>query len=278
MLLQEETTAAIVKVHDWDRYIATLFAPAVKREDLMALYAFDAEISRIRSIISDPLPGEIRLQWWREVIQGFRVGEQQANTIANRICAVIKRNDLPSAAFDTYFDAKTFEYYNDAFPDTVALEAWCGETSSMVLQLASMILDKDAAKTCTDAAGHGGVTLGIAKILQSLPTTRARGQCFLPTDILTACGLDRAGFVLGEEKTLIKNATDALCELGLSHFSKYQSAVKTLPTLLKPVYLPVANASRIYQRALMPALSPAFEPVELSALSRLYKMTHAALR
>jgi 15-cis-phytoene synthase len=278
MALPNEDIAAIVKSHDWDRYIATLFAPASKRDDLLTLYAFDAEISRIRSIISDPLPGEIRLQWWREVVNGMRVGEAQGNALASQICAVIKRHDLPNQAFETYFDAKIFEYYHDVFPDTTALEAWCGETSSALIQLAAIILDKDAAKSCSDAAGHGGVALGIAKIIQHLPKTRARGQCFVPSDILSACGINRESFVLGGEKALIKNATDALCELGLSHFSKFMRAAKQMPVELKPAFLPIANAQSILHRAQKPTLSPAYEPVELNALFRLYKMTQAALR
>jgi 15-cis-phytoene synthase len=277
MAQPNQDIATIVKSHDWDRYIATLFAPSDKRDDILTLYAFDAEISRIRSIISDPLPGEIRLQWWREVVNGMRAGEAQGNAIASQICAVIERHDLPNQAFETYFDAKIFEYYNDAFPDTLALEAWCGETSSSLVQLAAMILDKDAAKSCADAAGHGGVALVIAKILQQLPKTRGRGQCFVPSDILSACGLDRAGFVLGGEKNLIKNATDALCELGLSHFSKYRQTSKKMPAVLKPAFLPIANTERILTRAQLYAQHPAFQTVELSALARLYKMVRAAL-
>ncbi len=62
--------AALVREADRDRYLATLFAPADRRGALFSLYAFDIEISRIRDVAHEPMPGEIRLQWWREVLEG----------------------------------------------------------------------------------------------------------------------------------------------------------------------------------------------------------------
>jgi phytoene synthase len=267
----------IVKAHDRDRYVATLFAPEAKRDDLFTLYAFDAEVSRIRSVISDPLPGEIRLQWWREVINGERAGEAKGNALASGICALIEKHALPQAAFDAYFDAKIFEFYNDAFPDSLALEAWCGETASAFVQMAALILDKDAVKLCADASGHGGVALAIAKIIRTLAATRARGQCFVPSDLLAACGLDRESFVAGSDKARIKNATDALSELGLSHVAKFQAVAKRVPGTVKPAYLPVANVQSLLRLASTSARQPASVPVELSALRKMFALASAAL-
>ena len=67
--------AALVRESNRDRYLATLFAPAEKRDALFALYAFDAEISRVRDLAREPMPGEIRLQWWREMLLGERASE-----------------------------------------------------------------------------------------------------------------------------------------------------------------------------------------------------------
>src|ERR1041385_2992054 len=59
--------AALCRRHDRDRYQTALFAPADRREALFALYAFNYEIARVREIVSEPMLGQIRLQWWREV-------------------------------------------------------------------------------------------------------------------------------------------------------------------------------------------------------------------
>ncbi len=65
----------LVRAQDRDRFLAALFAPADKRQDLFALYAFNVEVARVREVVREALPGEVRLQWWRELIEGHGRGE-----------------------------------------------------------------------------------------------------------------------------------------------------------------------------------------------------------
>ena len=69
----------LVRAADKDRFLATLFAPAEHRRGLFALYAFNIEVSRVREVVREPLSGEIRLQWWSEVLGGEGRGEVAAN-------------------------------------------------------------------------------------------------------------------------------------------------------------------------------------------------------
>ena len=73
---------AVVRAADKDRFVAALFAPAGVRKHLYALYAFNGEVSRVRELAREALPGEIRLQWWRDVLAGEGRGEVDANPIA----------------------------------------------------------------------------------------------------------------------------------------------------------------------------------------------------
>src|SRR5229473_1633803 len=73
---------ARVRAADKDRYLAGLFAPAAARRHLFALYAFGCEIARVREAAREPLPGEIRLQWWRDALGGEARGEVLANPVA----------------------------------------------------------------------------------------------------------------------------------------------------------------------------------------------------
>src|SRR5689334_20676146 len=66
--------AALVRRHDRDRYQTALFAPADRRDALFALYAFNYEVARVRENVSQPMLGQIRLQWWREVIAASYAG------------------------------------------------------------------------------------------------------------------------------------------------------------------------------------------------------------
>jgi phytoene/squalene synthetase len=96
------------------------------RRAWIALAAFNAEVSYVRDHVSQPLPGEIRLQWWRDVLtgegQGSR-GEAEANPVAAELLLAITRYDLPVETFVRLIDAHVFDVYDDPMPDMAALEA-----------------------------------------------------------------------------------------------------------------------------------------------------------
>ncbi len=72
----------LVRAQDKDRYLAALFAPADQRGALFALYAFNAEVAAVRDRVREPMAGEIRLQWWRDALNGERGGRGSANPVA----------------------------------------------------------------------------------------------------------------------------------------------------------------------------------------------------
>ncbi|MEY9397493.1 phytoene/squalene synthetase [Bradyrhizobium japonicum] len=83
--------AGLVRSHDFPRYAATLFAPAAERQALLALYAFNVEIVRVRDQVSQPLPGEIRLQWWTDMLSGHAHGSAEGNPVGGRAIACDQR-------------------------------------------------------------------------------------------------------------------------------------------------------------------------------------------
>ena len=59
---------AEVRRDDPDRWLATLFLPEAARAPVHALLAFNGEIAKIRDLVSEPMLGEIRYQWWRDAM------------------------------------------------------------------------------------------------------------------------------------------------------------------------------------------------------------------
>src|SRR5271169_239813 len=83
--------AALVRRHDRDRYQTVLFAPAARREALFALYAFNYEIARVRESVTQPMLGQIRLQWWRENITAAFAGmSARQHVVVEPLTAVIR--------------------------------------------------------------------------------------------------------------------------------------------------------------------------------------------
>ena len=63
-----------VRENDPDRFFCTLFARQEEREALFALYTFNHELARVAESVSEPMLGQIRLQWWRESLDGIEAG------------------------------------------------------------------------------------------------------------------------------------------------------------------------------------------------------------
>ena len=72
---------ALVRAHDKDRFLTSLFAPAAQRPYLFALYAFALEIGRVKLLVNEPMAGTLRLQWWLEAVSGLRAGEAAASPV-----------------------------------------------------------------------------------------------------------------------------------------------------------------------------------------------------
>ena len=59
---------------DEDRWLSSRYAPVVVRQNLIALYAFNLELAKVRTIVSEPGLGAIRFQWWRDAIEELTAG------------------------------------------------------------------------------------------------------------------------------------------------------------------------------------------------------------
>lgn len=230
----------LVRAADRDRYLAALYAPEDKRQDLLALYAFNAEIAGIRERVSQALPGEIRLQWWRDVIETSDSATAMGHPVADALLQAIDRRQLPLQAFQNYLDARIFDLYDDPMPTRGDLEGYCGETASAIIQLSALVLDREAALQSADMAGHAGCSLAICGLLRLLPVHRRRAQCYVPKDILAAAGTSREEFIAGDGGPNGPRAVAAMIALAREHLSAFENGARTLPQSLRPAFLPLA--------------------------------------
>src|SRR5215472_14417671 len=119
--------AALVHRHDHDRFQTALFAPAPRREALFALYAFNYEIARVRETVSEPMLGQIRLQWWRESITAaFEGGPVRRHIVVEPLTAAIRAHGLTRAHFDRLIDAREGDLGEAPI---AALSAACGPSA-----------------------------------------------------------------------------------------------------------------------------------------------------
>src|SRR5512138_2071878 len=178
-----EHCEALVRASDKDRYLTALFLPAAIRPHAFALFAFNLEVSAIRERAREPLAGEVRLQWWRDMLADRAAGGVAGHPVAAALAATIERYRLPLSAFERLIEAREFDLYDDPMPSTAALYAYLRLTTSVLFELVGEMTGGEGA-ALTSAAGHAGIAYGITGLLRALPLHASRGQIYLPADLL----------------------------------------------------------------------------------------------
>jgi len=261
---------------DRDRYLAALFADAEDRPGLLALFAFNAEIARVRDMVSDPLPGEVRLQWWRDCLEGLEHGTASANPVAAALGATIEKYRLPREPLVAMTEARIFDLYDDPMPTLNDLEGYAGETSSALIQLGSLILNGGEDAGTATIAGHAGVAYALAGLMRSLPWHAARGQMYLPTDLLERHGVDARTVFRGETTSGLRSALAELRAHVRHHLERVRLQVAEIPAHVAPAFLPVALVEPFLKQMEKPGHDPLREPVRMSQLRRQWILWRAA--
>jgi phytoene synthase len=229
----------LVREADKDRFLATLFAPAARRPALFALYAFNVEVSRVRDLAREPMPGEIRLQWWREVVEGARAEEARAHPVAAALIETVQRYRLPAQTLLDLIDARAFDLYDDPMPALLHAEAYAAKTSSAVFDLAAKILagpESGAGKL----AHHAGIAYAFAHELRLFPRHAALRQLFVPLDILQRHGAKPEEVFAGQATPELRAAFAEMHLHIRGHLAAAQDLLATAPAAALPAFLPLA--------------------------------------
>lgn len=243
---------AQVRESDKDRWLATLFAPAAARPALFALYAFSLDIARLREIISEALPGEVRLQWWRDALQRDPHLEPRGDTANHPVAAAlddtIARYRLPRSAFVALIDARIFDLYDDPMPTLRDLEGYAAETSSALIRLACLILAGGEEPGAADAAGHAGLAYAFTGLMRAFPWHSARGQLYLPLAFLARHGATRDDVVKGRGGPGVQRAMADLRQEARAHLAATRALRDTITPAIAPAFLPVALVESYLRR------------------------------
>ena len=265
----------VLRELDRDRYLASLFAPAPQRRHLFALYAFSAETARVREAVTSPMPGEIRLQWWRDAIAGEARGDVASNPVAAAVTATIERFELPRQAFIDLIDARVFDLYDDPMPTLRDLEGYLGETSSALVRLASLVLANGRDPGFAAAAGHAGLAYGLTGLLRALPWHLAQKRLYLPADLLDRHGVPREAVLEGRSVPGLDPCIQALRGEAERHLTEARLLLAPLPRDLRPAFLTLALVSPRLA-AIRPgrdALKPVDVELPLSLIWRMWRAT-----
>jgi 15-cis-phytoene synthase len=268
---------ALVRAADKDRFLAALFAPERARRALFALYAFNVEIARVRELAREPMPGEIRLQWWRDVFSVAAGGDVRANPVAAALSDTIVRYRLPLSTFSDLIEARAFDLYDDPMASLMELDAYAGKTSSALIVMAALILDEGKAPGLGTLAGHAGIAYAIAGLLAAFGQHAARRQLYVPLDVLQRYGARAEDIFAGKATPELRAA---LAEMRL-HVRRHLADAKALPTSVPlsaaPALLPAALVRAMLDRMERRGYDP-FKPFQFPQWRRQWCLWRAARR
>jgi phytoene synthase len=260
---------ALVRAADKDRYLATLFARADQRGPLFALYAFNAEIASVRERAREPMPGEIRLQWWRDIINGERAGEAAANPVAAALIGTVSRFSLPREPLLDLIEAHAFDLYDDPMPTFEALEGYVRHTSGTVFNLAAQICGERTEQASVPA----GTAYGITALVRSFALNASRRQLFIPVDLLDSTTPGR--IFAGETSAGWADALGVLRNRARENLAAFEAQ---LPAAALPAFLPVALVPGYLALMERASYDPFKTPVEVPQWRRQWALWRAAHR
>ena len=158
----------LLREEDRDRFLATLFAPANKRPALFSIYAFEIEVAHISGRVSEPLAGEVRLQWWRDVVTGISREQAAGNPVAAALIETIERYQLPEQIFVDLIEAQRDALYRKPVETIGEFEQWAEKTYGGIFALAARILS-GGGPDLDDVSRHAGIALACMKVAAPEP-------------------------------------------------------------------------------------------------------------
>jgi phytoene synthase len=265
----------LVRGGDKDRFLATLFAPQKHRRALYALYAFNFEVARTREQAREPMPGEIRLQWWRDVLDGLARGEVEANPVAAVLRDVVIRYRLPPRILADLIEARSFDLYDDPMASVAALEGYAVKTSSALIDLAARVLCDGRDPDVSDLTSHAGAAYAIAGLLRALPIHASRGQLYLPVDLMRRYGAQEADVFAGKATAELRAVLAELRLRARQHLDAARERLVTAPVEIRPALLPVALVRPVLERMERRGYEP-FAPADMPQWRRQWALWRAA--
>jgi 15-cis-phytoene synthase len=266
--------ANLVRTHDFAHYASTLFVSPDQRRPLLALYAFNTEISRVREHVTQPLPGEVRLQWWTDMLAGSGHGGVEGNPVAGELLLAIRHFNLPVEPLTRLIQEHQFDLYNDPMPSMAALEGYINDTAAALFLLAAGIAAAPSAEI-EHLARHAGLAQGLAEVIANLPFDASRRQLFVPQQVLQRHGSGIEEVFAGKQTPTVRAALDQLIGEAQRHLKTAFGLLAGVPPEVRPIFLPLALVRRDLARMSRADTDP-FVPRVTPRFSNLWTLWRAS--
>jgi NADH dehydrogenase [ubiquinone] 1 alpha subcomplex assembly factor 6 len=217
-----------VRQYDHDRFMTAIFAPAPVREHLFALYAFNIEIAKTGEIVSEPLIGQMRLQWWRDTLDRLYAGEPVAHGVAHPLGEAMVAARLDRTDFDHLIDAREFDLDRTPPIDFTALHDYAEGTGSPLLALALRIAGGED-PAIQQVARQAGTAWALTGLLRAVPFHARQRRLYLPADKLAEEGVGIGRLFDLKPDPGLARVVRGVAEHARRHFLTARKTIRGLP-------------------------------------------------
>ena len=181
-----------VRRHDRDRFLTTLFAPGTAREDYCTVLAFNLEIARTREVVSEPLLGEIRLQWWRDAVTAAYADDVRTtgHQVLDPLTELIRRARLPEGLIQALIDGRGADLSEEPIADEAELETYADGTAGALNRLLAAVAAPQSDPDLIAQVTEAGVIWGMTGILRRVGFDARQGRILLPTSLFKRHDVD----------------------------------------------------------------------------------------
>jgi 15-cis-phytoene synthase len=247
--------AALVERGDPDRFLSVMAAPPDVRGRLFVLYAFNLEVARAPWVTGEPLIAEMRLQWWRDVVENTASGAARAHEVAGPLHDLMAGAGLPVALLDQLISARRWDVHRDPFEDAPAFKAHLQATAGNLMWLAALALG--APPGAEPVVRDFAFGAGLANWLVAMPELAARGR-----------------------QPLVDTSPEAIAALardGLAGIARARAARGRVPATTAPALLAGWQAATLLRQAALDPGQVAAGSIRQSEFARRWGLTWRGL-
>ena len=260
-------TRELARRSEPDRYLAALLAPRCASSDLIVLAAFVGELSRISLAVSEPMMGEVRLQWWSDALVNMRNGVATGNPIADATGALMRSRNLPEALFVSSINARSLELDTQGSLCADAVDAYLDDTDGAAFQLAGYVLKVNEQTGVQELMRAAGRAYGRVRLLRTLSHSVAARRTPAPLAGMISISRDGATAVTAPMRDTIT-----------SWLKEARRYLPTVPRAVLPAILPLALVEPYLAVLERQAWNSGRRMADISPLRRVWQLWRASVR
>lgn len=213
----------------------------------------------MRRSVSEPMAGLVRLQWWRDALDGIAAGQPPAHPVVEALHARWAHFAPVRPRLEAAIDARDQELSAEPPADLAALEQRL-EASWGAPTLAALDLLEVVEEPARAAGLRLGLALGLVRLLQTLPANLRHGRLALPGAMLTRHDVAADGLHRREAAAALRPVVADLVARAHQHLDATRRHRQAVPKRAHAALLPAPLLDAYLRRLARAGFDP-FAPV-----------------